>query len=54
MKAFMMQISVLVMLLKSTSGLGNTLNETHFKNHQRISETEQYEKSAKFAKYFQP
>ena len=47
-----MHLSLLALLLSSTKGLGNVLNQTQFKNHQRISETAKYEQSAKFAKYF--
>ena len=54
MKSFLTHICVLLLLTDTASALGNTLNQTKFKNHQRISETEQYEKSLKYAKYFQP
>ena len=54
MKVFMVHISLMALLMSSTQGLGNNLNQTQFKNHQRISETAKYEQTAKYAKYFQP
>ena len=52
MKVFMVHISLMALLMSSTQGLGNNLNQTQFKNHQRISETAKYEQTAKYAKYF--